>query len=295
MFLSIALMAFTYLLLSYATVTGFHYNATALTAPLVPFIAVAHSVAAWLAFIAYLAGLTSTLGVLIAAVNSQCRLIFNAGREGLLPRWIGRVHPVRRTPVNAIIAFVGIAGVITLGWALGHWIGGHGNSLDALNFFFEASTMGTILILFVYFAANVALPFYYRKYRPAEFNPVKHIVLPFLGMVAIAVPIYYLFKPPQPPAVQLVPVGRRGPHRGVHPLLDLAGQARPRPGRPGWLDHRRRVTPNSRRAPSRCSTQAKMARCPSWIATTRPWTRSPRPTRSGAPPWPAAATTTWPR
>jgi amino acid transporter len=197
-FLSIALMAFTYLLLSYATVTGFHYNATALTAPLIPFIAVAHSIATWLTFIAYLAGLTSTLGVLIAAVNSQCRLIFNAGREGLLPSWIGRVHPERRTPVNAIIAFVGIAGVITLGWAIGHWIGGTSRSLDALTFFFEASTMGTILILFVYFASNVALPFYYRKYRPAEFSPVKHVVLPFLGMVAIAVPIYYLFKPPQP-------------------------------------------------------------------------------------------------
>ncbi len=197
-YMSIALMAFTYLLLSYATVSGFHYNVTALTAPLIPFIAVAHSVAAWLAFIAYLAGLTSTLGVLIAAVNSQCRLIFNAGREGLLPRWIGYVHPVRRTPVNAIIAFVGIGGIIILGWALGHWIGGHGNSLSALNFFFEASTMGTILVLFVYFAANVALPFYYRKYRPDEFNVVKHIVLPFLGMVAIAIPIYYLFKPPQP-------------------------------------------------------------------------------------------------
>jgi amino acid transporter len=191
-------MALTYLLLSYATVTGFHYSATALTAPLIPFISVAHSVAAWLAFIAYLAGLTSTLGVLIAAVNSQCRLIFNAGREGLLPRWLGRVHPVRRTPVNAIIAFVSIASVITLGWALGHWIGGTGNSLDALTFFFESSTMGTILILFVYFTANVALPFYYRKYRPAEFSPVKHVVLPFLGMVAIAIPIYYLFNPNPP-------------------------------------------------------------------------------------------------
>jgi len=197
-FLSIALMAFTYLLLAYATVTGFHYNAAALTAPLIPFIAVAHSVAAWLAFIAYLAGLTSTLGVLIAAVNSQCRLIFNAGREGLLPRWIGYVHPVRRTPVNAIIAFVGIAGAITLVWALGHWIGGHGNSLSALNFFFESSTMGTILILFVYLAANVALPFYYRKFRPAEFNIIKHVVLPVLAIVVVAVPIYYLFKPPQP-------------------------------------------------------------------------------------------------
>jgi len=198
-YLSIAAMAVLYLLVAYATVTGFHYNAAALEAPLIPFIAVAHSVAAWLAFIAYLAGLTSTLGVLIAAVNSQCRLIFNAGREGLLPRWIGYVHPVRRTPVNAIIAFVGIAGAITLGWAIGHWIGGTaGVGLSALNFFFESSTMGTILILFVYLAANVALPFYYRKYRPDEFNIIKHIVLPILAVVVVAVPIYYLFKPPQP-------------------------------------------------------------------------------------------------
>jgi amino acid transporter len=197
-FLSIALMAVLYLLVAYATVTGFHYNATALTAPLIPFISVAHGVATWLTFIAYLAGLTSTLGVLIAAVNSQCRLIFNAGREGLLPRWIGYVHPVRRTPVNAIIAFVGIASVLTLGWALGHWIGGSSGELSALNFFFESSSMGTILILFVYLASNVALPFFYRKYRPAEFSIIKHVVLPALGVVAIAIPIYYLFKPPIP-------------------------------------------------------------------------------------------------
>jgi amino acid transporter len=199
-FLSIALMAFTYLVVAYATVTGFHYSITALTAPtvLIPFINVAHSVAAWLAFIAYLAGLTSTLGVLIAAVNSQCRLIFNAGREGLLPAWIGRVQPVRRTPVNAIIAFVAIASAITLGWAIGHWIGGTGNSLSAINFFAESATMGTILIVFVYLAANVALPFYYRKYRPGEFNIVKHIVLPALGVVAVGIPIYYLFNPSPP-------------------------------------------------------------------------------------------------
>jgi|SRR5579862_3090558 len=197
-FMSILFMAITYLLVAYATVSGFRYNATSLAAAAIPFITVAHSVATPLTFIAYMAGLTSTLGVLIAAVNSQCRLIFNAGREGLLPRWIGKVHPVRRTPVNAIITFVAIASAVTLGWAIGHWIGGTGGSLSALNFFFESSTMGTILILVVYFAANVALPFYYRKYRPQEFNVIKHVILPFLGMVAIAVPIYYLCKPPQP-------------------------------------------------------------------------------------------------
>src|SRR6266496_3923431 len=108
-FMSIALMAVTYLLLAYSTVSGFNYNGKALASAEIPFISVAHMVAGWLAFFAYMAGMTSTLGVLIAEVNSQCRLIFNAGREGLVPRWIGRVHPTRRTPVNAIITFVALA------------------------------------------------------------------------------------------------------------------------------------------------------------------------------------------
>ena len=197
-FMSIAIMAATYILVAYATVTAFHYNAKALTLPLIPFITAAHSIGPWLAFIAYLAGLTSTLGVLIAAVNSQCRLVFNAGREGLLPRWIGKVHPVRRTPVNAIFTFVAIASAIVAVWALGHLIGGSTGSLAPLNYFDESGTMGTILILVVYFLANLALPFYYRRYRPTEFNVIKHAVLPVLGMAAIAVPVYYLCKPGQP-------------------------------------------------------------------------------------------------
>jgi amino acid transporter len=196
-FLSVAIMAVTYLLLAYSTVSGFRDNGTALANASIPFINVAHGVVAFLAFIAYLAGMTSTLGVLIAAVNSQCRLVFNAGREGLLPRWIGRVDPVRRTPINAIFAFVGIASVIVLGWAIGHWAGGSSGSLNALNYFTESGTMGTILILVVYFLANLALPFYYRRYRPSEFSVVKHLLLPILGMAAIAVPVYYLCKPGQ--------------------------------------------------------------------------------------------------
>ena len=197
-FLSIALMAVSYVLFAYATITGFGYNATKLAASTIPFITVAHSALAAFALFAYLAGLTSTLGVLIAAVNSQARLIFNAGREGLLPRWIGRVQPGRRTPRNAIFTFVGIASLIILVWALGHLIGGHSGSMSPFNFFDESGTMGTILVLVVYFLANLALPFYYRKYRPAEFNVIKHLVLPVLGMAAIAIPVYYLSKPGQP-------------------------------------------------------------------------------------------------
>ena len=156
--------------------------------------------------------MTSTLGVLISAVNSQARLIFNAGREGLLPRWLGKVHPTRRTPVNAIFAFIAIATVIILVWALLHLVGGAKQSgqMTALNFFVDSSTMGTILLLVVYFLSNLALPFYYRKYRPQEFNVLKHVVLPVLGMIAVGVPVYYLVKPGQPSPLNWFPYAALG-------------------------------------------------------------------------------------
>ena len=197
-FLSIGTMSVSYLLFSYATLTGFGYNITAIGNSAVPFIDVAQGTFAVLAFFAYLAGLTSTVGSLIAGVNSQARLVFNAGREGLLPSAIGQVHPTRRTPTKAIITFVAISLLIIGGWGLGHILGGHaGGSMDPISFFAESSTMGTILILLVYLASNIALPFYYRRYRPSEFQWLRHALLPAIGAAAILVPLYYLVKPGQ--------------------------------------------------------------------------------------------------
>jgi amino acid transporter len=197
-FSSVAIMSASYVLFAYATVSGFGYDIGALGRSEIPFIDVANSTLGVLAFLAYLAGLTSTLGALIAGTNSQARLVFNAGREGLLPGFIGRVSAGRRTPVNAIVTFVAIALALIGGWALGHLVHGTTGALDPIGYFVESSTMGTILVLVVYVLSNLALPFYYRKYRPAEFNAGKHLVLPLLGVLAIAVPLYYLGKPGQP-------------------------------------------------------------------------------------------------
>lgn len=198
-FLSVGTMSVGYVLFSYATLTGFGYNVDAIGSSAVPFIDVAQGTFAVLAFFAYLAGLTSTVGSLIAGVNSQARLVFNAGREGLLPSAIGQVHPTRRTPTKAIFTFVGISLLIIGGWGLGHIIGGSGSgAMDPISFFAESSTMGTILVLLVYLASNIALPFYYRRYRQSEFRWLRHAVLPGLGAAAILVPLYYLVKPGQP-------------------------------------------------------------------------------------------------
>ncbi|WLW56975.1 hypothetical protein QU709_38910 [Streptomyces sp. SX92] len=82
-----------------------------------------------LAFLASLGGLTSTLGVLITGINSQARLVFNAGREGLLPSSFGCVHPIRRTSNKAIITVTDIAPLTIGGRGLGHLLGSADGSL----------------------------------------------------------------------------------------------------------------------------------------------------------------------
>lgn len=191
-FLSVGVMVVSYLLFAYSTVTGFGYNVKTLSSTAIPFIAVAHSTVGILAVFAYLAGMTSTLGALIAGTNSQARLVFNSGREGLLPRWIGQVHPGRRTPKNAIFVFVGIALGIIAVWAIVD--AATGTPVTAVNFFAESSTMGTILVLLVYLGTNLAVPFFMRRNAPSGFEPVRHAVLPLIGAAAIIVPLYYLSK-----------------------------------------------------------------------------------------------------
>jgi amino acid transporter len=197
-FSSVAIMTVSYILFAYATVTGFGYDVQRLGDSSIPFIDVARHTLGALALLAYVGGLTSTLGALIAGINSQARLVFNAGREGLLPSFFGYVHPTRRTPNNAIVTFAATALLIIVGWGLGHVLGDDGGQMNPVVFFAESSSLGAILILLVYLASNIALPLYYRRYRPQEFRIVRHVVLPAAGALAVLVPLYYLAKPGQP-------------------------------------------------------------------------------------------------
>lgn len=198
-FTSIVIMLVAYTFFAFSTVVGFKDNVGSLSSAAIPFLSVAKEVFAVALFFAFLAGMTSTLGALIAGTNSQARLIFNAGREGLLPSVIGKVDAKRRTPINALLVFLGLGLAIIGVWGLLHILGGHANSghMSALSMFVESSTFGTILLLLVYGLSNLALPFYYKKNHPSMYNPVRHAVLPILGTLWILVPLYYLAKPGQ--------------------------------------------------------------------------------------------------
>jgi amino acid transporter len=188
-FSSVLLLAATYIFLSYATVVAYHENVTALTGASVPFVDAAKGVLGFVAFLAYIAGFTSIFGTLLSAANSQARVIFNSGREGLLPSWVAQVTERARTPWAAFVVFFGLAIglVFVFGW-----------STDPFVFFGEIGTLGTILVAVTYLVANLALPVYYRRHHPDQVNPLRHLVLPLLGVAAIAFPLYELIKPGQP-------------------------------------------------------------------------------------------------
>jgi amino acid transporter len=187
-FASIALVAALYVFLFYATVVGFDDNGAKLTAASVPMVDAARGVASFLAFLAYLAGFTSIVSSLISAANSQARIIFSSGREGLLPSVTARVTK-QCTPWVAFLLYLGLA--LGLTYAFG-W------NTDPVTFFGEIATLGTILIALTYLAANVALPVYFRRFHPDRFEPIRHLVMPLLGAAAIGYPLYELVKPGQP-------------------------------------------------------------------------------------------------
>jgi amino acid transporter len=188
-FSSILVVGLLYTFLSYATVVGFNDNGAALTNAQIPFITAAGTVASGLMFVAYLAGFASICSCLIAATNSQARIIFNSGREGLLPSVTARLTEQRRTPWVAFSIYLALA--LGLSYVFG-W------NTDPVTFFGEIATLGTILIALTYLVANLALPVYFRRYEPERFSVLRHVVLPLLGAAAIGYPLYELIKPGQP-------------------------------------------------------------------------------------------------
>ena len=198
LYISVAIAAALFVLFAYATVTGFGYDVSSLGRSSVPFLTVADHYLGGAAVLAWLAGIVSVLATLVAAADSQSRMLFDGGRTGLLPATLGHVHPRSGTPVNALLvmacAGLGIIGI----WWVSHLISGDTGTMNPVGLYAECSTMGTIVILFVYFLTTLSLPvFMWRRHRDS-FSPFRHGAIPVLGSLTLIVPFAELFQPGQP-------------------------------------------------------------------------------------------------
>jgi amino acid transporter len=171
----------------------------------VPFLTVADHYVGGAAVVAWMAGIVSVLAALVAGSSSQARMLYDGGRSGLLPAWLGRVGRKGGTPVNALMAMAGIGLAIIGIWGLAHIVGEGTGSMNPVGLYAECSTMGTIVILVVYLLTSFSLPvFMWRRHRE-RFSGLRHVVIPGLGAAALIVPFVELCKPGQPPPYDVFP------------------------------------------------------------------------------------------
>jgi amino acid transporter len=198
LYLSVAIGAALFVFFAYATVTGFHYDVSSIGRSSVPFLAVADRYLGGAAVLAWGAGTVSVLATLVAGANSQARMRFDGGRSGLLPAKLGHARPPDDTPVNALLVMAGVGlGIIAVWWAI-HLVGLDHGSTDPVGLYAECSTMGTIVILFVYFLTTLSLPVFMWRGHRGSFSLLRHVVVPLLGAITLIVPFVELCKPGQP-------------------------------------------------------------------------------------------------
>ncbi|HEU5368478.1 MAG TPA: APC family permease [Ktedonobacterales bacterium] len=187
-----------YVLCSYAGVVGWGFNnIAAYTSDPNPWGTLAHRVWGMFDIIVIIAILNSALANSNAGVNAASRVLFAMGRVRTLPGPLAHINGRFRTPDIAIIltVIVGIVLALWPGFVYGPTLG-----------FALLGTIITILILLVYLATCIAVPFFYRREHREEFSVLRHIILPIIPAIILLFPIGAQFYP-----APLFPLNLAGP------------------------------------------------------------------------------------
>lgn len=159
----------------------------------VPGLVIAHRVWGGMWWLTLLAMITSVLGASLACQNVATRMWYSMGRSGVLPRSLGKVHPTRKTPTNAVTAQLILSVVLGFG---GPWLLGGPWPF----FIFLIAFVLVLGVIFVYVAANVGLVVYFWTKARDEFSWIKHFIFPVGTSLVLIYSIYAAFVPlPAPP------------------------------------------------------------------------------------------------
>ncbi len=128
--------------------------------------------------------INSSLANANSGATAATRSIYSMGRGGLLPKFFAAVHPTHRTPVNAIHLQVILAIVVAVVGGL-VLVDDPFEGLGPINIYVFIGTMLGLLFAGMYIAVNLAAIGFYLRERRDEFNVIRHLLLPILGVVAM--------------------------------------------------------------------------------------------------------------
>ncbi|TCO54849.1 APC family permease [Actinocrispum wychmicini] len=175
----------------------------------------------------FLAVVNSAIANANAGANVSTRTAFALARVGVFPRALRHVHSSFRSPTTAIWTQFVIT-LVTLPLAFVFTV------RDA---FYLLATIVVVVIASVYIVVNAACVGFFARVRRDEFNWLRHLVLPLLGMAAFVpalltaagIPVFSFVTPLTPP------VSYAGIIVGVWMLLGIAYLVYL------WTRHRQRV------------------------------------------------------
>ena len=128
--------------------------------------------------------INSSLANANSGATAATRSLFSMARGGLLPKFLAAVHPTHRTPVNAVHFLVLLAIVVAVAGGLILADDPYPGS-GPINIYVFIGTMLGLLFAGMYMAVNVAVVGFYLRERRDEFNVIKHLLIPILGVLAM--------------------------------------------------------------------------------------------------------------
>ena len=162
-----------------------------------PFVSLAKQYTPWLLQPVQIAAIAGLFSCFLAIHNTTVRVMYSMGRDRVLPGALRQVHHAWFSPLKAIV--VQTVFTVVVGLAVGAWLGP--GATGAYGF---TGAIGTVAIVLVYLASNVALVRFF--WRLPERRALTHIVLPALGVLALLYPLYVVSKPGQAYPYNLVPI-----------------------------------------------------------------------------------------
>jgi amino acid transporter len=130
--------------------------------------------------------ITGAFACAAALNNAGLRYTYALGREGLLPRALGRTHPKHRTPHVAVITQGLIALVIILIFRFADRTG--------LDVYYWLAVQGVIWIILVQALTSLSVWAYFRRLPASERSFWKTTVAAWIGFLAQVLVLYLCYK-----------------------------------------------------------------------------------------------------
>ena len=196
---SMILVGLFYVLMSYVGTVGYGVNnmVTGFANDAAPFDTIARQYSSpFFVVLIDLVGIFSFFGAALAIINGGARIIYTVGRDGLFPRWIAWLHPIRRTPIGSITA------LCIFGLVIGLLLGFLMTPIVAFGFL---GTLDALFVLIIYALVCIASVRYFWRRRRTQFHLFRHGVVPVLGTLLILTIFLFIVIAPASPPLNLIP------------------------------------------------------------------------------------------